>query len=197
LHPPWRLLAFVVHERWVRPALLHLLPPGLASALQPQVVLQRKRDTFLSAIAAIWLATLTHIVWDAFTHDYGWGVTLVPALRAPILPSVRPELAWFKVLQHGSTVVGSLILLAWATRWVTHQPPAARRFAPGQRARSLQTVAVIVGTASAAGVLNAIRVRDTGLANILGYTAVGGMSALAFLLFGYALLASRDRDAAT
>jgi hypothetical protein len=65
---------------------------------------------------------LTHLAWDAFTHESSDLVQAVPVLHAqagPLLVS-----AW---LQHVSTVVGLVILTAWTARWVRRTAPDARR----------------------------------------------------------------------
>ncbi len=47
------------------------------------------------------LGSLSHVAWDGFTHADGWAVERLPALGWPV----------YKVLQHGSTLVGATITL--------------------------------------------------------------------------------------
>lgn len=126
---PVGFVAYVAYERIVRPAIVRLLPPGLQSSLMPAP------RSLMSAAIAILIGAITHIVWDAFTHGYGWAVVRLPALREPVLASIAPRLRWFKVLQHGSTVVGSLVVVAWAAAWIAGNNPQRVAIRPASQRR--------------------------------------------------------------
>ena len=57
------------------------------------------------------LGILSHIAWDAFTHEGRAGVAVIPALAAQWGP-----LLGVKWLQHGSSLIGLVILAGWAVR---------------------------------------------------------------------------------
>src|SRR5689334_8296501 len=40
---------------------------------------------FLLILLSLLIGSLTHVVWDSFTHDYGWMVEHFSILRAPIV----------------------------------------------------------------------------------------------------------------
>lgn len=107
------------------------------------------RTVLLSAIAIV-LGAWTHIVWDGFTHDHGWVVTRVPALREHLA-----GLPVFSVLQYGSSVLG-IAGLAWlahrslARRTAVPRPP--RRAVP---ARLVLVLPVVVGAVTAGTILGA------------------------------------------
>jgi hypothetical protein len=69
---------------------------------------------FLITISAIWLGSVTHIFWDAWTHCDGFFVKLLPWLP-------------YKELQHGSSLFGGIIL-AFALRQLPRKD--AHRKAP-------------------------------------------------------------------
>src|SRR5690606_21008716 len=60
-------------------------------------------------------------VWDAFTHVGRWGIELIPALGDMWGP--LPGHTW---LQHGSSVMGLLVIAAWALRSLRRTGPRAR-----------------------------------------------------------------------
>ncbi|BDV30302.1 DUF4184 family protein [Microbacterium terricola] len=59
------------------------------------------------------LGVVSHIAWDAFTHDGRWGVSLFPALGEYWGP-----LLGYKWLQYGSGVIGVVILTVSAALWM-------------------------------------------------------------------------------
>jgi hypothetical protein len=67
-------------------------------------------------VISLALGVATHIAWDLFTHEGRIGTELFP-----ILDQMWGALAGFKWLQHGSSVLGLLILAIWgASRLAAH-----------------------------------------------------------------------------
>jgi hypothetical protein len=62
--------------------------------------------TLPALAAAIVVGTWTHLLWDAWTHWYGWFVELFPVLRTEVA-----GVPLCTVLQHLSTLVGAAVLL--------------------------------------------------------------------------------------
>ena len=63
-------------------------------------------------------------MWDGFTHGFDWAVTLIPGL----LHKVRIgslTIPVFNLLQHASTVIGGLVVLAWLVHEIRHGEPRA------------------------------------------------------------------------
>ena len=94
---------------------------------------------------------LSHIFWDSFTHEYGFMVRHLALLRMrPLLEygSARPV---SNLLQHLSTVFGTVVVIIAYRRWSnTAAPgpvPATLRLSP--RFKSI----VITGIASIAALL--------------------------------------------
>ena len=98
----------------------------------------------LVVIGAAVLGILSHLLWDDFTHRRGTAVQTWSVLREQLFD--RPVYVY---LQHGSSALGVLVLLAVAYGWYRRAVPAA---AP-RRLRSL-VVAIMAG--AAAGVLGAV-----------------------------------------
>lgn len=173
----------------IRPALTPLLPPVLRAAAQAPPP-GRATDAVPLAMMAALLGAATHILWDGFTHETGWAVALLPAMRRA--PAGLPGLPWFMLAQYGSSVLGALVVLLWSVREWRRWPAAARRFAPGQRARLLRMVAFVLAVALGVAALNASLVTSWRLR--AGRAAVGAIAGFGVGLALYASwAASRGR----
>ncbi|HET7231828.1 MAG TPA: DUF4184 family protein [Longimicrobium sp.] len=170
----------------VRPALTPLLPPALRAAAEAPPP-GRATDAVPLAMVAALLGAATHILWDGFTHETGWAVALLPAMRQ--VPFARfPNLPWFALAQYASSCTGALITLAWMVREWRRWPRQARRFAPGQRAR-LARVALFVAVVSlGVGAVNATLA--TSLPLRAGRAAVGTIGGVGVALAIYAMWAA-------
>ncbi len=64
-------------------------------------------------LVSLWLGTLTHVIWDGFTHLNGWAVLLLPSLNSNLLFALPS----YKFLQHLSTLLGLLLIgvYVWKT----------------------------------------------------------------------------------
>jgi hypothetical protein len=59
----------------------------------------------------------THILWDSFTHDFGWMVEHLTFLSTPIA-----GIPLYSILQNLGTLLGIGILLYWFIRWFPKAP---------------------------------------------------------------------------
>ncbi|HEX8440626.1 DUF4184 family protein [Archangium sp.] len=72
------------------------------------------------AVAALVLGATTHILWDGFTHRSMWPAeALYPHV---VVPLGGRELPLPRVLQHASSLVGSLLVLGYMARRYRHLP---------------------------------------------------------------------------
>jgi hypothetical protein len=118
---PLGLLAFWLFQRLIKPAWCVVLPGSWRLRLRAEHPAARLRDwrAWLGAAAAVLAGALTHLVWDGFTHEDGRGVAMLPFLQyhGPDIEGYNFRL--YRWLQHGSSVVGLLLVLWAAWRW-TH-----------------------------------------------------------------------------
>lgn len=115
----------------LRPAARELLPAVIARRLPPEwdatgrgvwtalrearfPATGRRADAALAAAIAVSLlvGALTHVAWDAFTHEGRWGVMLLPALDEEWGPFLG-----YKWLQYGSGALGLGILALYGVQW--------------------------------------------------------------------------------
>lgn len=182
---PVSIVVWLVFRRLIRPALIDLLPPGLAGGLGSP------STAWVWAIVAVSLGAVTHVAWDSFTHQHDWAVTAWPLLQTEVAPRWLPGLRWYRLLQHLSTAGGFLVLAAWIAAWVRSQPSGARRWAPGQRARVGRAVALVAFMTGVAAYVNAIQASSWPMQ--LSRFAVGGMigGSLGLLVLGAGYEATR------
>lgn len=67
------------------------------------------KDIFVFTYSCI-VGMLTHIIWDAFTHKTGYFVVNINLLKEYI-HILGYQVPFFKLLQHGSTLLGFVIIL--------------------------------------------------------------------------------------
>ena len=138
------LIAFVLLVLWyalVRPAVRELSPTALARRLPEgwdatgraawesvhaprpgaRARVWREPSTFAILVAlSLLLGVLSHIAWDAFTHEGRWGTRLIPALG-----ELWGPLVGYKWLQHGSSIIALVVLAIWGARWLARRVPVA------------------------------------------------------------------------
>jgi hypothetical protein len=72
----------------------------------------------LIVVLSLLVGTLTHLDWDAFTHEGGMVVKRAPRLHATLLATFGIRVEDYEVLQHGSTLCGLVLLAYWSLRWL-------------------------------------------------------------------------------
>jgi hypothetical protein len=167
---PVCLVLIFLWRKAVYPALLALLPGLRASGRVPA---RLKAPVVLTIIATV-VGSLTHLVWDAFTHFNGWGVFLVPWLLlrwTPLGPS-------YALLQDFSSFVG-VTILGFKLKYIYD---AYRDDLLDADLKRLWLVIGVTGIVSICGaVINAMRWSAERTGIIIGQFAIGGMAA--FILF--------------
>ena len=106
--PAGLITLWIFHRIWKRP-MVAVLGKGHEHHGRPFTFGPFPR--FLMLCCAILLGALIHIIWDSFTHDYGWFVRHVEGLRQRIHIIGRLEIPLYLILQHVSTLLGCGLLL--------------------------------------------------------------------------------------
>lgn len=97
---------------------------------------------FALIVASLLLGAVSHLAWDAFTHDSGLVVRNVPDMRVP-LEEFGTHRPLYNVLQHGSSILGLVILVFWYWRWFKRTPPQA---VPPHLQMNVRTKAWVTGS---------------------------------------------------
>lgn len=105
---------YVVWQRVFLGPCVALLPRRYASLFaMPD---PSRRVAWWTIVLSLFAGSLTHIVWDAFTHRRGMVVHAVPMLAHPLVQWSGNTLTPYSLLQHGSTLVGLLWLAQYVRR---------------------------------------------------------------------------------
>jgi hypothetical protein len=107
------LLAFIFHNI-VRNRLFENLPIILKSRLLVFKSFDWNNHFikhWLIVIVSLLVGTTSHIFWDSFTHEQGYFVKTIPVL-ANTINCFCNQLPMFKLMQHSSTIIGGIIIVA-------------------------------------------------------------------------------------
>ena len=106
-------------------------------------------------LVSIVVGALTHLLWDAWTHSDGFFVVNLPILQTHLSQFYGYQVYLYKVLQHGSTLLGLVCLGLWVKKyWASVTVRSAPRILPAvERLRvpvllALVTVSAIFGMIS-------------------------------------------------
>jgi Domain of unknown function (DUF4184) len=188
---PVGLFTWLLFELLIKPAMIEILPdrwyrPVVQKHDQP---LPETARAWLWVVAALLAGAVTHLVWDGFTHESGRGVRLMPELDAPVHFAGR-EWYLYRLLQHGSSVVGFVLVLMAVAYWMVRTPapdaPLSRRLSHRERVVWMCVYLLLPMLAATAVITRVIVYGDFGLlssADGLADTAVIGMVAMAASLF--------------
>ncbi|MEY9990564.1 hypothetical protein ABIE67_002596 [Streptomyces sp. V4I8] len=154
------VIAWALVGLWLllREPLVALLPVRRQGRLATLVRCGTPRARVRPSLAARWylsaaLGSLTHVVWDAFTHLDRWGMRLFPVLGEEIAGS---PLYWY--LQYGGSAVAALVIAAFAVVALRRSPGIAPVGVPVLSVRDRWLAgAVIGGLAAVAAVQRASR----------------------------------------
>jgi hypothetical protein len=127
---PVGLASYWIFQYVVKTPLLEALPEGAYARWRPfssPADIASLRQWSLAAVAVL-AGAITHLVWDAFTHENARGVRMVPWLEEPVdIGSHR--MGGVRLLQDGSSLIGLVIvagLMLYALRRGRQQPVPGR-----------------------------------------------------------------------
>jgi len=156
---PLALLVLWVFHAFVKRPTAMLLPEAIQRRLQDHLgeFPFTGAARFLRIIASILLGIATHLLWDSFTHSTAWPYRHWLILRKPFTLPILGQLPLYKILQHGSTIVGIGILSAWLVHWYrTTQPSAAPLSQPLSSRRKVTVIAVVTTVTLVGAILRAV-----------------------------------------
>jgi len=110
---PAGLLTYWLFQRLIKTPVLEVLPEGAYARWRPfaaQANFGSVRQWALAACGVL-AGAVTHLVWDAFTHEGARGVRWFPVLEDPILEIGRRHVDAVTVLQDLGSLVGLVLVL--------------------------------------------------------------------------------------
>jgi hypothetical protein len=121
---PVGLVVLLVFQKFLKRPLFALLPLSHQQRLLPflQYFPFKSWRIMIRSLLSLGIGTLSHLAWDSFTHDDGFIVENVTALRQIILEIAGTRIYAFSILQHGSTLLGLGALVLWYFHWCRKTP---------------------------------------------------------------------------
>jgi hypothetical protein len=135
---PVGMATYWVFQYLVKTPILEVLPEGAYARWRPfssPANFYRIRQWILAGCGVLGGA-VTHLVWDAFTHENARGIRLIPWLEDPVVDIGSHRLGGVRLMQEGSSLLGLLIVigLVWyGLRRGREKPVAARPLRPAER----------------------------------------------------------------
>ena len=93
--------------------MLEVLPEGAYARWRPfssRADIQNGRQWMLAAFGVL-VGAVTHLVWDAFTHENARGIRMIPWLEDPVVGIGRHRVAGVQLMQDGSSLLGLVIVI--------------------------------------------------------------------------------------
>ncbi len=114
---PMGLTIYFLYHLLMAPVIVSLLPKALQQHLHPDLFIGRLPNIpAYTLIFSLVLGALTHIGWDFFTHLYGVP-QYISSFKTPLLTLDGYDIMPYRVLQHGSTLLGMTLLTFWLWAW--------------------------------------------------------------------------------
>ena len=101
------LAGYWVFQYLIKTPMLEVLPEGAYARWRPYsspADLASVRQWILAACGVLGGA-LTHLVWDAFTHENARGVRMIPWLEEPIVEIGNHHMGGIRLMQDGSSLI--------------------------------------------------------------------------------------------
>jgi hypothetical protein len=135
---PVGLAAYWVFQRVVKTPLLELLPPAAYARWHEFAAPADYANPLQWILAAcgVLAGAVTHLVWDAFTHEGARGVRMIPALDE-VFELGRHHLMGSRLLQDVSSLLGLILVVAMFAyslrRGTGVESSTSRILRPGER----------------------------------------------------------------
>lgn len=153
---PIGLLAYVVWHLMLKRPLLALAPVAVERRLRRIVAAPIPKDAahWIAVAISIVVGAATHLLWDAFTHVQDFGVRAFPVLASEPFAFGGYRIAVYKILQHGSSLLGLVIVALWALIALRRlQPAPALDNHPTRAARRARIAVALLLAPCAVGVI--------------------------------------------
>jgi Domain of unknown function (DUF4184) len=140
---PMGLMTYWFFHRFFKHAFCDLLPLVVKRKLawQNDQNITSERTPIIAVILSLLVGSFTHVVWDSFTHGTSPIVMALTPLQYPLANIGNYVVTVYKILQHGSSIVGTLVISIWIFRW--YEKALSINVSPAKHNSPL----IIVGTA--------------------------------------------------
>jgi Domain of unknown function (DUF4184) len=172
---PVGLATYWIFQYSIKTPVLEVLPEGAYArwhAYSSPADFASTRQWVLAA-CGVFAGAVTHLVWDAFTHENARGIRMIPWLDEPVVDIGKHHVAVVHLMQDVSSLVGLIIVLAvvwYGLRRGHEQAVPGRLLRPAERWVWVVTYALGAVALSVAWLFWA-RVGEPPLGRSVGYAA--------------------------
>jgi len=110
---PVGMVTYWVFQYVVKTPMLEVLPDGAYARWRPfssPADIQGLRQWILAAFGVL-AGAVTHLIWDAFTHENARGIRLIPWLEDPVVDIGTHHVAGVQLMQDVSSLLGLVIVI--------------------------------------------------------------------------------------
>ena len=121
---PVGLIAYWTFQYLVKTPVLEVLPNGAFSRSRARAAptdITSVRQWALSAVA-IFVGAVSHLIWDAFTHENARGVRMFPWLDEPIAEFGSHRLLGVRFLQDATSLIGLAVVVGFICHTLRPEP---------------------------------------------------------------------------
>lgn len=189
----------LLYRSLLRPAFLAWLPPALSARMAWQIPMPLHSVRTASVVlASLAVGAATHIFWDSFTHPGTVFVSRFALLRT-LVPIGGYQVPVFKLLQHGSSLAGLLIIASFSAAWLWRSAPGSPyqpSFSKRQRLLAVAAISAATMAGSAWGLTFKItRSHEHAIFNMVTTGMTAGAVAIVLVCAAWKARASmRQRD---
>jgi hypothetical protein len=147
------LIVLWIFHTFVKAPITLLLPNSVQSRLVPSPDRFRFWGTTRLAmiLGSILLGIVTHLLWDSFTHPTTWLYHHWPFLSHLVRLPIVGLVPYYKLFQHGSTIIGIVFLLIWFVRWCEVTEPRHQDLRPLLPVRQKLSLIVLISLVAILG----------------------------------------------
>lgn len=148
---PVGLATYWAFQYLIKAPMLEVLPEGAYARWRPfssPAAFASLRQWVLAGCGVL-TGAVTHLVWDAFTHENARGVRMIPWLEEPIVEIGNHHMAAIRLMQDGSSLFGLVVVIGLVMYGLRagSDPPAPNRplRQPERRAWVAAYIAAAIG----------------------------------------------------
>jgi hypothetical protein len=150
---PLALLVLWLFHAFVKMPVARLLPGAIQRRLTNHLGKFRFGGMARFALVAgsILVGIATHVAWDSFTHRNTWLCHHWPPLGQTVNLPILGLIPFYKVFQHGSTVMGTAILSIWLAVRYRNAEPSDRVLVSSVSRKLKMVISAVVATVALGG----------------------------------------------
>lgn len=202
---PLALLVLWLFHAFVKLPLVGLLPDTIQRRLTNHLGEFRFGGAarFALIVRSILLGIATHLIWDSFTHSNTWLYDHWPILRQAVHVPIAGPVQFYRLLQHGSTIIGIAVLSAWFAIWYrTTEPSVYALSNTVSPTRKVVIGAIVMAIAVVGALIRAVAEIGIPLSHpseerFVGLLVVTAIALVWWQLVAYGIVSSRDISSMT